>query len=171
MLWGVPLTIGHAQQFQYVCLLFVSHSRYIHLQVPTDKSGDLKLHSLLAPDFLAICSWRLSVPRVPFFLRCNSINSIPWALIGPLLRVKHSEWSRTKDQLRSLAVISPQEGSASFLSPGEPCPWRQRDQIWILLDSLFPLKWQLTSPDVHLVSAWFLCTCMCVHTTRCHHFI
>lgn len=119
MFQGGPLTVLHAQQFQYVCCLFVSHSRYIHLQVPADKSRDLKLHSPLVPNLLAIYSWRLSIPWVPFLLRCNSINSIPWALIGHLVRVKHSEWSRTKDEVRSLAVISPAERSACFLSPGE----------------------------------------------------
>lgn len=70
-----------------VCVGYVFPIQDIHLQFPADKSGDLKLQSLLEADPLEICSWSLQVPRVLFSLQCNSINSIPPALIGPLCSV------------------------------------------------------------------------------------
>lgn len=119
-LWHV---INNGQMFSssnmYVCYLFPI--RDIYLQFPTDKSRDLKFLSLLETDPLAIYSWSLQVPWVLFSLQCNSINSIPQALIGLLLCVKHSVWSTTKNKLQSFSsVISAQERCAPFLSPGGP---------------------------------------------------
>lgn len=172
MLQGVPLTMLPAQQFQYVYLLFVSHSRYIHLQVPIDKSRDLKLHSLLTPDLLAIYSWWLSVPRVLFFLQCNSINSIPWALIGHLPRVKHSEWSRTKDKFWSLSVISPQERTACFLSPREREMSLGTEVPHLGITRFFILS-QVASHFIKCASSFFLVlghALVCTHTHP-YHFI
>lgn len=108
----------HRQSQLFQCVVgYVFPIEDIHLQFPADKSADLKLQSLLEADPLAICSWSLQVPGVLFSLQCNSINSIPPALIGPLLRVKDSVWSTTKNELLSPLWFQRGRGELPSLPP------------------------------------------------------
>lgn len=157
------------QQFQYVDLLFVS--RHIS-PVPNRQIQRFTV---------SVSTWNWSSsnillkppnPLSPLFppVQFNTFNStsINWAsAVCKALSVKYNKEKAlvlvhnfSTGEVCSLAF--PGEGKLPLVSLGTEV------NIWILLVSLFSLKWQITSWSARLFPPQFLCTCTHMHTLYPH---